>query len=70
MILASPANIVMCCVMCLVFEDATPCEGSPATPNERSGSFGISQEQYVNNMKCGWLIHVPWYKVKTVFVLS
>ena len=70
MFLASPADIIMCSAIYLVFEDATPCDGSPATLNERSGSFGINQEQYVNNMTCGWMIHVPSYEVKTVFVLK
>ena len=51
-------------------KDATPCDGTPATLNEDEGRFGITEAQYLNNMKCGWLIHVSPSKVCNLIILS
>ena len=53
-----------------MFQDATPCDGSPAILNEAEGTFGIDETQYENNMTCRWLIHVSPFKVNTLVILE
>ena len=53
-----------------MFQDITPCDGSPAILNEVEGSFGISEAKYENDMRCGWLIHVSPFKVNTLVILG